>query len=175
VFNAAVLIGPDGRIVLHHRKINELEIALELYAVGDRLGVAETELGVIGLAICADGFPEARAIGEVLARMGATVIASPCSWAVDADHDNQRDPYGGLWEGAYGTLARRYGLTVLAASHVGPITSGPWRGRRVIGCSMAVGDGGRVLARGGYGVEELVTVEVCPGQPIGRGTGFAAP
>src|SRR5215218_2620250 len=46
LYNAAILIGPDGRIRLHHRKINELDIALDLYAIGDRLGVAETELGM---------------------------------------------------------------------------------------------------------------------------------
>src|SRR5262245_3946695 len=28
LYNAAVLLGPDGQILLHHRKINELDIAL---------------------------------------------------------------------------------------------------------------------------------------------------
>jgi predicted amidohydrolase len=32
LFNAAVLIDPEGRIRLHHRKINELDIALDLRA-----------------------------------------------------------------------------------------------------------------------------------------------
>src|SRR5947209_12709586 len=31
-YNAAILIDPDGRILLHHRKINELDIALDLYS-----------------------------------------------------------------------------------------------------------------------------------------------
>ena len=30
-------IAPSGDIVLHHRKINELDIALDLYSFGDRL------------------------------------------------------------------------------------------------------------------------------------------
>src|SRR5215216_6782076 len=77
LYNAAVLIDPDGRIRLHHRKINELDIALDLYSVGDRLGVVETELGTLGLAICADNFADSSAIGHVLARMGAQVILSP--------------------------------------------------------------------------------------------------
>jgi predicted amidohydrolase len=174
-YNAAVLIDPDGRIVLHHRKINELDIALGLYDVGDRLGVARTALGTIGLAICADNFPDSPAIGGVLARMGAQVIASPCSWAVDAGHDNEADPYGALWLGSYSELARRYDLTILGASHVGPLTAGPWAGRLVIGCSLAVGPGGEVLARAPYGVdaEALTVVEVRPRPPIARGTGFA--
>src|SRR5437867_1537635 len=36
LFNAAVLISPTGQIVLHHRKINELDIGLDLYSVGNR-------------------------------------------------------------------------------------------------------------------------------------------
>jgi len=70
LFNAAVLIGPAGELLLRHRKINELDIALDLYAVGDRLGVAETELGTVGLAICADNLSDSLAVGHVLARMG---------------------------------------------------------------------------------------------------------
>ena len=53
VFNAAVLIGPDGALLLHHRKLNELEIGRAFYARGDRLGVAETPFGRIGVMICA--------------------------------------------------------------------------------------------------------------------------
>ena len=80
-------------IRLHHRKINELDIGLELYSVGDRLGVvAETELGTIGLSICADNFGNSLAIGHVLARNGGRSSLSPSAWAVDADHDNAREP-----------------------------------------------------------------------------------
>src|SRR5215212_6099158 len=88
LFNAAVLIGRAGELLLHHRKINELDIALDLYSVGDRLGVAGTELGTVGLAVCADNFSDSLAVGHVLARMGAQLILSPSAWAVDADHDN---------------------------------------------------------------------------------------
>jgi predicted amidohydrolase len=175
-YNAAVLIDPDGRIVLHHRKINELDIVLGLYDVGDRLGVAATPLGTIGLAVCADNFPDSLAIGGVLARMGAQLLLSPCSWAVDADHDHAREPYGALWLGSYSELARRYDLTTVGVSHVGRLAAGPWAGRHVIGCSLAVGPGGEVLARAPYGVaaEDLTVVEVHPRPPIARGTGFAA-
>src|SRR5262249_17371808 len=61
-FNSAVLIGPDADLLLHHRKINELDIALDLYSVGDRLGVIQTELGKLGLSICADNFSDSLAI-----------------------------------------------------------------------------------------------------------------
>lgn len=174
LFNAAVLIGPFGELLLHHRKINELDIALDLYSVGDRLGVAETEFATIGLAICADNFSDSLAIGHVLARMGAQIILSPCAWAVDADHDNPRDPYGQLWLDAYSELARLYDVTVIGVSNVGWLTGGPWKGRKCIGCSLAVGPAG-VLARGPYGEEaEAVTVVEVEARPaVGRGTQIA--
>jgi predicted amidohydrolase len=56
LYNAAVLISPDGEIVLKHRKINELAIAFDLYETGSSLAVAETQIGRIGLNICADNF-----------------------------------------------------------------------------------------------------------------------
>jgi predicted amidohydrolase len=175
LFNAAVLIGPSGDLRLLHRKINELEIALDLYAVGDRLGVVETELGTLGLAICADNFPSSLAIGHVLARMGAQVILSPSAWAVAADHDNQLERYGGLWRGAYTQLTSLYDVTVAGVSNVGWLTAGPWQGRKCIGCSLAMGPGGHLLAEGPYGAaaDALVTVDVTPWPPIGRGTGIA--
>lgn len=175
LYNAAVLIDPAGEIRLHHRKINELDITLDLYSVGGRLGVVETELGTIGLAICADNFGDSLAISHVLARMGAQLVLSPSSWAVDADHDNTREPYGRLWLDAYTELARLYDVSVIGVSHVGHLTAGPWAGRKVIGCSLAVGPGGNVLARGPYGeaAEAMVVVEVEPGRPIGRGTEIA--
>jgi predicted amidohydrolase len=175
LFNAGVLIDPEGVIQLHHRKINELDIALDLYAVGDRLGVVETRLGTLGLNLCADNFGSSLAIGHVLARMGAQVILSPSAWAVDAGHDNEQDPYGGLWLDAYTELTRLYDLTVIGVSNVGWLTGGPWQGRRCIGCSLAVGPGGAILARGPYGTDAatLVVVEVEPRPAIGRGTEIA--
>jgi len=97
LYNSAVLMSPAGDILLTHRKINELDIALDLYSTGTSLAVAETPLGMLGVTICADNFPETLEIAGALARMGCRLLLSPCAWAVDADHDNERDPYGALW------------------------------------------------------------------------------
>jgi predicted amidohydrolase len=176
LYNAALLISPEGATLIHHRKINELDIGRELYSIGDRLGVADTELGRVGIAICADNYWDSRSVGHVLCRMGAQVILSPSAWAVPADHDNERDPYGGDWLPSYTELAKLYEVTVLGVSNVGTMTGGPWRGRPCIGCSLAVGPGGDVLARGTYGVdaEELVVVEVDPRPPVAEGTDLLA-
>ena len=104
------------------------------------------------------------------------MILSPSAWAVDADHDNAKDPYGKLWLDSYSELAGLYDVTVIGVSYVGWITNGPWRGRKVIGCSLAVGPGGKVLARGPYGegATALIPVEVQLRPPIEKGTGIAA-
>jgi predicted amidohydrolase len=162
IYNAAVLISPQGKIILHHRKINELDIAADLYSTGDRLGVVRTDLGTIGVSICADNFPDSLVFAESMARMGAQLLLSPCAWAVDAHHDNTREPYGQLWLNAYQRLTRAHNLTVIGVSNVGWLTAGPWQGRKCIGCSLAVGPGGRILAQGPYGdtAEALIVADV---------------
>jgi predicted amidohydrolase len=175
LYNSAVLIDPHGQIRLVHRKINELSIAHDLYSIGDRLGVAHTELGTLGIAICADNFPNSLAIGHVLARMGAQLLLSPSAWAVDADHDNVRTPYGAGWRNAFGELGRLYDLPVIAVSNVGWLTDGPWKGRKTIGCSMATDSRGELLAQGPYGemAEALVVIDIAPRSVSAIGTQIA--
>jgi predicted amidohydrolase len=175
IYNTAILIDPRGRILLVHRKINVLDIAQDLYAIGNRLGVAETELGTIGINICADNFPDSLALGHALARMGAQLLLSPCAWAVPADHDNRRQPYGDLWKEAYTRLAGLYEMPVVGVSNVGRLNAGPWKGRKCIGCSLAVGHRGEVLLQGPYGetAEQLLVVRLeLPSRNV-TGTGIA--
>jgi len=176
IYNASVLIDPAGGILLRHRKINELDIAHDLYATGESLAVARTSMGTVGIPICADNFPDNTALGHALARMGARMLLSPSAWAVDADHDNAANPCRAIWIEAYTHLARLYDLVVVGVSNVGWLTAGPWKGRKCIGYSLAVGPGGRIIGEGRYGhdAEELVTVDVEVPPPIARGTGFAA-
>lgn len=176
IYNSAVLLSPAGEILSLHRKIHELSIAAGLYATGDRLSVVETPLGRIGVNICADNFPDSLVLGHALGRMGCQVLLSPCAWAVEREHENETDPYGKLWLDAYGELARLYDMTVVGVSSVGRLAGGPWAGRKCIGCSLAVGPGGRMLARGPYGVsaEALITVEVSPLRRIVTGEAMSA-
>ncbi len=175
LYNAAVLLSPEGEVLLHHRKINELDFALELYAIGDRLCVADTELGRVGLDICADNLPGSLELGHALCRMGAQVIFSPSAWAVEPDHDQAADPYGAEWLESYGELASIYDVTVIGVSNVGPITAGPWEGRLCIGRSLVVGPGGQVLAHASYGAdaEEVLTVRIEPHEAQAKGTALA--
>ncbi len=152
LYNSAVLLNRSGEVLIHHRKIHELDFAQELYARGDRLSVANTELGRIGVMICADGFAPGQSISRTLGMMGAKAIFSPCAWAVGPNHDNARNPYGQLWLDNYGPVARHFGLSIVGVSNVGPITAGPWAGRKCIGNSLVIGSDGQEAARGPYGI-----------------------
>lgn len=175
VYNTAVLISPDGDILLKHRKINILTVAQDIYSTGDRLAVVQTELGKIGVNICADNFPDSLVLGHSLARMGTEILLSPCAWAVVPDHNNEKDPCDRLWKESYTKLARLYDITVIGVSSVGWIDAGVWKGRKCIGCSLAVGPGGKILAQAPYGpdAERLIEVPVEIIAPKVTGTAIA--
>jgi predicted amidohydrolase len=167
IFNSAVLISPQGRVLATHRKINELEIGHSCYSLGDRLQVVSTRFGKFGLMICADAFAREQVLTRSLALMGAEVILSPCAWAVPADHDNNHEPYGQLWLDNYGPVAREFKLWIAGASNVGWIKAGPWKGRRCIGCSLVVGPDGKPVLQGPYGVDAdvILYTDIQPGGP----------
>jgi predicted amidohydrolase len=76
VYNAAVLLGPDGKLVGKYRKVclprGEID---EGVAPGSDYPVFETRFGKVGMMICYDGFfPE---VARELANRGAEVIAWP--------------------------------------------------------------------------------------------------
>lgn len=175
VFNAAVLVDPAGNVVLHHRKINELEIGHPFYALGDRLQVAHTPLGTFGLMICADGFASGQVIGRSLALMGADVILSSCAWAVPADYDPVAKPYGQLWLDNYGPVCRDFQIWIAGCSNVGPLTAGPWAGRNCIGSSLIVGPNGQRVQQGPFGVtaETILYVDINPVPRPAQGDGWS--
>ena len=97
------------------------------------------------------------------------------AWAVAADHNNRRDKYGRMWKSAYQEICRLYDITMVGVSNVGWVTSGPWKGMKCIGCSLAVGPGGEILAKGSYGesAEELIEFETEIIKKDVTGTDFA--
>jgi predicted amidohydrolase len=169
-----VTIDPKGSVILHHRKLNELEIGHEYYAQGDRLGVAKTELGTMGVMICAGAFAGGQVVSRTLGLMGAEVILSPSAWAVETEHDQQRQPYGKLWLDNYGPVARDFRMWIAGVSNVGKLVAGPWKGRKCIGCSLLVGPDGRQVVMGPYGeeAETILYAEITPEPRIARGCGW---
>ena len=175
VYNAAVIISPDGEIMRKHRKLNELDIGHPYYAQGDRLNVTETEFGTFGLMICADGFANGQVLARSLCYMGADVILSPCAWARPADHDNEADPYGGVWRDSYIPVAKEFSTAIFGASNVGWISDGPWKGRKCVGCSLAIDSDGTEIFQGPYGpdAECILYADVNPVSRPARGADWA--
>lgn len=174
VFNAAVLIDPSGQIVLRHRKLNELAIGHPFYGQGNSLAVAPTALGAVGVMICADAFARGQSVSRALGLMGADIILSPSAWAVPADHDQAREPYGRLWLDSYGPVARDFRLWIAGVSNVGRLTAGPWAGRKCIGCSLLIGPSGEPVLQGPYGehAEALLIASVALEPRPARGDGW---
>jgi predicted amidohydrolase len=172
VYNSAVLINPAGNVILKHRKINELDIGHPYYAVGDRLNVAKTELGSLGLMICADANTPDLLLTRSLCYMGADVILSPCSWAVRADHDNTEEPYGDLWKNAYKPVAKDFSVWIAGCSNVGWMNGGPWKGWQGIGCSLVIDPHGDEALFGPFGVDAdtILYVDVAPEKRPAQGT-----
>jgi predicted amidohydrolase len=76
IYNVAVLLGPDGRLIGKYRKIclprGEIEAGI---TPGHEYPVFPTRFGTVGLMVCYDGFfPE---VARELSNRGAEVIAFP--------------------------------------------------------------------------------------------------
>ena len=151
IHNAAILIDLAGQVKLHHRKINELEIAHPIYTRGTSLSVSNLGGRQVGLSICADSWrPE---ITDALYLMGARVIFSPSAWAVEAGGESTNINW--IKE----TYRQRIGerdLFIVAPNGVGAVTDGPWKGRMLQGNSLVMGPGGETLLYGPTGEPALL-------------------
>ena len=175
LYNAALLISNEGKILLKHRKINILSDVEYMYRVGDRLCVADTPFGVIGISICADNLSPSLCLGHSLARMGAQLLLSPSAWAVTPDRNVITHPYGQEWHSPYSTLSKLYHIPVIGVSNVGDMPHGVWKGWKAIGNSIAYDSDGTCVAVLPYGVdaETVHVIEVTVQQPQLLGTQLA--
>ena len=174
-YNAAILIDPQGEIILKYHKINLLAVEQPFYAVGQTLNVVDTPLGKVGVNICADNYLDALPIGHTLARMGAEFIISPASWTVDHSITEEHDPYQEKWLKPFSILAQLYNVVVVSTTSVGYIVGGPYEGKKSVGCSLAV-DAHGVQARGTFNefASELVVATLSRPHRPERGTDIGA-
>jgi hypothetical protein len=174
VFNTAILVNDRGEIILRYRKINELTVGFEFYGIGRTLGVVETRFGLIGVNICSDNYYDSIEIGHVLARMGAQLILSPSAWTVEYNYTEQPNPYGEKWFKPIHTLASLYDMAIVMTTSVGVIVGGPYEGKKMVGCSLAVTREG-LSKRASYNefASELVQVDLTIPPPHEKGTAIA--
>lgn len=170
-FNAAILIDPQGNIIVKYHKINLLDVEQPYYAVGQTLNVVDTPLGKIGVNICADNYLDGLPIGHTLARMGAEFIIAPASWTVDYSITEEHDPYQEKWVKPFSILAQLYNVVVVSVTSVGYIVGGPYEGKKSVGCSLAV-DAHGVRAQGAFNefAGQLVVADLARPHRPERGT-----
>jgi predicted amidohydrolase len=141
VANAAVLIAPDGNILLNYRKshlFGELDRAM-FKAVGAEFPLAELGGYKIGLLICYDiEFPEPA---RLLALAGVDIILIPTA---------QMEPYTQVATHVIPARAYENQVFIAYANH-----SGTDDGLDYIGLSSICGPNGAVLAAAGKGAEMI--------------------
>jgi len=174
IYNAAVIIDPSGVVIHKHRKLNELDIAHDLYGQGGGLSVVRTEIGTLGMYICADAFAVDNALSKSLGYMGADIIISPCAWAVPPGFDNEKTPYGEIWRQSYSEVAKKFNIWVVGVSNVGKIEKGPWRGWDCIGNSLAFAPGGKEVVTAPHGrcAETIAYLDVTMTKRPARGASW---
>jgi len=146
--NRSFLIGPKGRIVERYNKIHMFNVALSetetwqesaAFRAGNKLVVAKTAVGNIGMSICYDvRFPH---LYRDLAKAGAGLLAVPSAFTQTTGEAH--------WEVLLRARAIENGCFVLAPAQCGhhSVTSGA--PRSTYGHSLAVSPWGEVLADGG--------------------------
>jgi predicted amidohydrolase len=140
--NTSVLIADDGRVAAAYRKIHLFDVSIpdgaryaesEVVVPGDKVVIAPTPLGRIGLTVCYDlRFPE---LYRKLAALGAEVITIPAAFTLFTGKDH--------WEVLLRARAIENLAYVMAPAQVGRHSAS----RQTFGNAMIVDPWGVVLAR----------------------------
>lgn len=129
LFNSAVLVGPEGDVVTHYRKVHLKGEEQMLFRPGFRLDVAETPIGVIGLQVGWDMFfPEGT---RALCLDGAELILVSAAW-----EGGRADE----WRTFVSSRAAENACFICAANRVGEEPATTFAGE-----SMIVGPRGQVI------------------------------
>jgi predicted amidohydrolase len=140
--NTTAVIADDGSLVASYRKIHLFDVNIpdgaryaesEVVVPGDKVVVAPTQLGRIGLTVCYDlRFPE---LYRKLASLGAEVITIPAAFTLYTGKDH--------WEVLVRARAIENLAYVIAPAQVGKHSAN----RQTFGNAMIVDPWGVVLAR----------------------------
>ena len=154
VYNSNLVIGPDGEIIAHYRKIHLFEIdapgevvfnEADIVEFGSEVVSAETPFGTVGLTVCYDlRFPE---LYRALADRDASIITIPAAFAMKTGKDH--------WEPLIRARAIENQVFMLASGQVG-IKPG---GFSCYGRSMIVDPWGTVIAQA-QDTETVITAEL---------------
>jgi len=162
VYNAAVIVDREGRIVLRHRKISTLpELTAHLYDAGDAkdIGTVETEFGRIGLTICADNFD--LAVPRRAAELGAWLLITPHGFAAPVD---EMEANARKFQAHICGIAAATGMWVVGTNVVlGRVNGGAWAGQMHCGCSTVARPDGTAAATGKFKQPDMVLHDIRTG------------
>ena len=147
LYNSAVLISPAKGIVGIYRKLQIVREEKHYFFGGSEAEVYPTELGNIGIIICADNvFPE---IPRVLALKGAEIICVPYSRVRGIGGDP------GLYYSLISSRAYENNCFFIACNRVGSENKNVFEGK-----SCICGPGGEFLSRSETESEELLIADL---------------
>ncbi|MEP0843370.1 MAG: carbon-nitrogen hydrolase family protein [Phycisphaerae bacterium] len=163
LYDSAILVDRDGKILLKHRKINVLpELMDPPYAKGKPQDIAavNTRFGRIGLMICADTFSADHV--KRMAALKPDLVLVPYGWAAK---NEQWPQHAAELENLVCRIARSWSCPVVGSDLVGVIGHGPWQGRTYGGASVVADARGRTLAVLKDRDVEVRTVTLTIGRP----------
>ena len=148
-YNTSVLLGPDGRILLHYRKRNPWPWAERSWATaGDRGNpVIDTPFGRLGLLICYDIHEQAAVMG----RLKVDTLLYSIAWVDDAGSD--------WFDNRLPAIAARERFNIVAANWTVPAPAATgWHG---YGQSRIISAAGKIPAEvKGDLTEEIVFADL---------------
>jgi predicted amidohydrolase len=141
LYDSAILIDDEGRIVLKHRKIIVLaELMTPPYTLGSEVNAAQTRFGRIGLLICAD--THRNRILKRMAKLQPDLLLVPYGYA---EVEKKWPRHGRKLERVVKNAAKMTKAAVVGTNCVGEITNGPWTGWVYGGQSVAADKTGRTI------------------------------
>ena len=143
LYDSALLIDSDGKILWKYRKINVLpELMTPPYSTGrmEDIGVVATRFGRIGVLICADTFTDAHL--HRLKALSPDLLLTPYGWAAPKADWPQ---HAKVLEELVLKRAQEIGAPMVGVNLVGEMTHGPWRGYTYGGSSFVADRSGRIL------------------------------
>ena len=156
LFDSAILIDDEGKILLKHRKINVLpDLMTPSYAVGDGVSTVKTKFGKIGVLICADSFQED--LLQKMAMQKPDLMLIPYGWAAP---EKDWPQHGKELEKVVKNAAQKLNCPVIGTDLIGQVSHGPWAGQIYGGQSVACDKNGKILKIGKDRESEIIIVEV---------------
>lgn len=144
VYNSAVLLDREGKVVHRHRKVNEKPPFIN----GEDVGSVNTEIGRLGILICGDLFSD-EVIGKLDCSLQLLIV--PMSRSFDESPPNVEVWMTAEERGAYLERVKQVGRPTVI---VNALDNMPSDG--AFGGAMAVSANGELLAESPHGTDEML-------------------